>query len=611
MPSFVIWSVSGLENSLLALAVVGTATVLVVAALDDRLLTVHTAVVCGLLAGLAGLTRPDGIIYAAAYPLAVAVFARSDKGRRIVQMIVLSLATAAVPIASYLGWRLLQFGAWLPNTALAKGQTLPALSDLNKPTDLFGYVGWLGCGLFVAVVVLAFQRRSPTRTALTMLVIPFGLALVSYAVLATDWMTQFRFATPVWPLASLMLALALAETLRRPALRGRVVAAAVVALIAVVTINGWRRQSDTFLDRPTVSVCAVARNTGYTFNTYADRLGIRQGSLLAVDGGGTSLTSRLRFVDLSGLTDARIAGYWEDGDMEGLRDHVFDDVRPTFIRIWFGWDGIVPSGILDDPRLERDYVLIWGPPEGGGNWVRRDAVADDPVALERLQRRAPELAAAVDAPWAREQHGLVVRTHAPSLRPGRRPTHCAPDLSEGAREHDRRGSDCPINTEAVARSARRTTPMASSKTSHSLRQMTQRESGTNLFSLPLACRGSAVTVSIATRGSVRPSAGEPVGDLCLESLAVDGCRGDDADGCASGGLPNLVLDDRGMLAERGAEQVGVDAQPVRVHEGVVEATLWVLDPLHARPARTCPVQQGDLVGHLETDRAAACGCRGW
>ena len=50
----------------------------------------------------------------------------------------------------------------------------------------------------------------------------------------------------------------------------------------------------------------------------ADRLGIDDGSLLAVDGGGTALTSRLRFVDLSGLADARIARYWSDNDMAGL-----------------------------------------------------------------------------------------------------------------------------------------------------------------------------------------------------------------------------------------------------------------------------------------------------
>jgi hypothetical protein len=99
--------------------------------------------------------------------------------------------------------------------------------------------------------------------------------------------------------------------------------------------------------------------------------------------------------------------------MAGLRDHVFDDVRPTFIRVWIGWDGVGPSGILDDPRLQRDYVLVWGPREGGGNWVRRDAVTD-PSKLADLQQAAPQLAAAVDAPFAR---GVTQWWCGPALRP--------------------------------------------------------------------------------------------------------------------------------------------------------------------------------------------------
>jgi len=50
IPSFVIWTTSGLENALFALAVVTIAAVLVRAALDGRLLDTRTAVLCGGLA---------------------------------------------------------------------------------------------------------------------------------------------------------------------------------------------------------------------------------------------------------------------------------------------------------------------------------------------------------------------------------------------------------------------------------------------------------------------------------------------------------------------------------------------------------------------------------
>jgi hypothetical protein len=89
-----------------------------------------------------------------------------------------------------------------------------------------------------------------------------------------------------------------------------------------------------------------------------------------------ALGSRLRFVDLAGLTDPVIAGYWSTGDMAGLRDHVLDGVRPTFMRLWHGWNIPEGSGLFNDPRLARDYEALWSGPQGGVTLVRRDAVPD-------------------------------------------------------------------------------------------------------------------------------------------------------------------------------------------------------------------------------------------
>ena len=210
VPSFVIWTMSGLENSLFALAVVALAATLVRAAQAGRIFDVRTAVVCGALAALAALTRPDGLVYVAAYPIAVLVL-HGDGGRRAARMIATSLAAAFVPVAAYVAWRVVTFGSWLPNTAVAKQQGLPSLSDLNKPTDLAVSAGWLGSVLVVAFVVAAFRRPSSIRTPLLMLLIPLGLAVFAYSVLQADWMAELRFSTPVWPLASLALALSVAR----------------------------------------------------------------------------------------------------------------------------------------------------------------------------------------------------------------------------------------------------------------------------------------------------------------------------------------------------------------------------------------------------------------
>jgi len=424
IPSFVIWTTSGLENSFLALAVVTLAAALVRAGVDSRLLETRTAVLCGGLAALAALTRPDGAVFLAAHPIAVLVAGSSIALRSTRRAMLTSVAVGVAPLAAYLVWRLVTFGHWLPNTAAAKEQGLPGLSDLNKPADLVSYVGWLG---FLLLVVLAIQRGGRTAAGLRMLLIPLGLALVAYVVLAADWMAQYRFATPVWPLLALAFSVSLAEVLGALDRTARVATCGAVAMVAALALVSWRQQAEDFRVTPTVGVCYVARSTGYTFNVYADRLGIGEGSLLAVDGGGTSLTSGLEFVDLSGLGDEEIAGFWQDDDMAGLRDHVFEDVRPTFIRIWHGWAGVPRLQLLEDPRLAEDYAHVWGPPEGGGNFVRRDALADE-EALVALQQEAPGLAASVDAPYESDNMAWWC---GPTLRPpepGADPTAGVPSL---------------------------------------------------------------------------------------------------------------------------------------------------------------------------------------
>ena len=376
IPSFVIWTTSGLENALFALAVMVLAVVLARAAASGRLLDVDTALGAGGLAALAALTRPDGAIYVLAFPLAVALAMRRDDLRRSVKACAVGLVAFAVPIATYLGWRLVTFGDYLPNPARAKEQGLPTLTDLNKPAALIGYAGWLAVLLGIALVAVTLWRPSSTRTVVVALLVPLGLAVTSFAFLQADWMAQYRFATPVWPLAAIVVAVAAAHVLQHSTTRTRVIAAALGTVAAISSVAGYAAAENAFRIAPTTSICDIAQNTGYTFNGYADVLGIRDGSLLAVDGGGTSLTSRLRFVDLSGLADRRIARFWQDDDMTGLRNHIFDDLRPTFIKMFPGWSERDRLALVEDPRMARDYVLLRSGVPGSGHWVRRDALSD-------------------------------------------------------------------------------------------------------------------------------------------------------------------------------------------------------------------------------------------
>jgi hypothetical protein len=404
VPSFVIWTTSGLENALFALAVTALAAVLARAAVDGRLLTFNAALSSGVIAALAALTRPEGVVYAAAFPLAVALTVERRTLRRALQVCLAEATAFAVPVGTYLVWRLVTFGDYLPNTARAKEQGLPSVNDLGKPGDLAGYAGWLAVCLGVASVAVTLARPSPIRTAVTMVLVPLGLAMVSCALLQQDWMAQYRFATPVWPLAAITIALSVAHIAPRVSARGRILGTGLAALAVMSSLGAFWLSDKEFRVEPTVGVCNVAQNTGYNFNGYADILGVREGTLLAVDGGGTSLTSRLRYIDLSGLADRRIARFWQTDDMSGLRDYIFEDIQPTFIKLFHGWAQRDRLALMGDPRLARDYVLMFSGQAGGGEWVRRNVVSDGgSLAAAQL--------------WGRHTWNLVTERYPPGVPP--------------------------------------------------------------------------------------------------------------------------------------------------------------------------------------------------
>jgi hypothetical protein len=391
VPAFVIWTVSGLENALLAFAAAGLATVLVRAVAAGRLHAPWTAVWCGLLAALAALTRPDGLVYVAAFPIVVLLLLRRAELARAARAVALSVLAFAVPVGAYLAWRLATFGEYLPNTAIAKSQGLPGLAAATRPVELVSYVGWPAALLAVAAVGALVAR--PGQRAFVALLVPLALAVVAFGVLEPDWMGQLRFATPVWPLGALAGMSAAASVAPVLAPRARAIGALLAvgaALVSGLTLVGSARA---FRAAPTAPLCLVAENTGRAINAYADVVGARDAVLLAPDIGGAALVSDLRVVDVAGLADRRIARFWRTEDMAGLRDHVFDDVRPTFLTLNPDWARL--TGLLDDPRLAVDYVEIRTSPAGVTDRVRRDVLR--PGDLEALRVRATAAAAADDA----------------------------------------------------------------------------------------------------------------------------------------------------------------------------------------------------------------------
>ncbi|MEJ3658058.1 hypothetical protein WEH80_34350 [Actinomycetes bacterium KLBMP 9759] len=422
-PSFVIWVMSGLENSLLVAVVVWLVASMVPAVVSDQisdrfsdgsengLLGTRLAAWCGLLAAVAALTRPDGVIYAGAFPLVAIVLVRRDRLGRTALAVALSCAAFVVPFGAYLGWRVLTFGEWLPNTAIAKGQQLPTWESFLQPVELGAYAGWPVIGAAAVVVVAAFVRGGPSRRPMVAVLVPFLLALAAFTILQADWMAELRFATPVWALGALLTVLSAAQLAAAFWAGHRLLTAAGVVVLGAAAGSSapamWEASVE-FTDDPTIGVCVVAEHSGRMVNSYAAALGLPNAaapnpSVLAPDLGGSAMTSKLRVVDMVGLADADIARFWASENYSAFADHVFEVVEPTFIKaheFWFS-----EPGLDEDPRFERDYVAVASHGESFTDYVRRDAITD-PARFEALKVLAEtELVPAVERVWSLDSCG--------------------------------------------------------------------------------------------------------------------------------------------------------------------------------------------------------------
>ncbi|MFD0511787.1 hypothetical protein ACFQ0Q_17465 [Streptomyces aureus] len=292
---------------------------------------------------------------------------------RSVRALALHAGVVAVPYGAFLLWRHAVFGLWVPNTAVAKAQRTPELAQLAQTGDLLTYTGWAVAliGALCAGAVLA--RPGTARRALVALLVPLLLSLLAYGVLGRDWMALYRFATPVWVLAAAVAALSAVAVWEAEGARGRAVLVMALTGALVLAHTGQAAREASFRAHPTLSMCFVAERYGQVFNTYAERLGLRHATVALPDLGGTLLTTRLRVLDLAGLTDRRIADAYASGDMRALRDHVLRAERPELLHVHGAW--VNKPGLTAARLADAGYVPLYRQ-QNGGDFVRADAVRD-------------------------------------------------------------------------------------------------------------------------------------------------------------------------------------------------------------------------------------------
>ena len=396
IPSYVVWCFSGLENSLYGFLVAVIAAVTVRAIRDDRLTAMAPAITTGLIAFVAALTRPDGMIYVLAFPLVAILLVNRPTLVPTIRAAAVSVVAFAVPFGAFLVWRHAEFGRWVSNTAAAKSQSLApnaqTINAFNKIGDLVSYVGVVGVLVALVIVGLALGRPSDFRHRVVGLLVPFGLAIAAFGVLNADWMDQYRFATPVWALGALVVTACAYHLFSTTGVRIRAVAGLGIVVTLVTSLTLLKQDETAFRTNPTVPMCLVVGTAGQLINTMADMAHLpNSASYLGPDLGGSSMTLRLRAVDLAGLADARIADYRKAGDISGLAGYLFGDLRPDVIQAISAW-----KLVGWDPRLDTDYYFLSDTdPAQGGLYIRKSVVTG-PAMLDQLRATAQRRQAIAD-----------------------------------------------------------------------------------------------------------------------------------------------------------------------------------------------------------------------
>jgi hypothetical protein len=377
-PSLAVACVSGLETAPFTACVLGA----LAASMLGR--SRESAVLEGVLLAVAFLLRPDGAV-AAVLILTMHSWRerKAPEGSRRLLLAVAAGACVAVPLML---WKASYFGAWVPNTALAKvplhghGRFLSGLTYLTEYSTSHLEILAASCLLLLALKDRAF--RTPAI---------LGLGWISYVVTTGgDWIPHARFLIPVAPLGALALAAGIGQLLptglRRPAW------VTLPLVVAVAASADWTRI------RQEVRIATESSIHGReVVGGFLRRAAPPRASVAILDVGAVGWESRLRIVDTGGLADRDIGRMMHEGsgtyeghlffpgetDADRIAKHVVD-AKPEVIvlvlndelPVLLGRTGSHPRviqaaypqdrAILKDPRLREQYRYVCSTPYNQG-----------------------------------------------------------------------------------------------------------------------------------------------------------------------------------------------------------------------------------------------------
>jgi arabinofuranosyltransferase len=250
-----------------------------------------------LLFGLAALTRPEGLAYAGASLLYLAITHRRELGR-----ILLRWVPFGVLVAAHFAWRYSYYGDWLPNTFYAKSVPL-------VPRVAIGVTFYVGDFLqdygFLFLVAWFFAlRQGNRRLRYPLFMTAAGIAIV--ALTGGDWMERNRFLLPIIPLMCLITAEVVSRIHDQLVQRSRGLAEGVTAAVLILYL-GLNARGLASLYHYTTVRAAGYESAHMQLARWLDESLPPGSSVALMDVGIVGYYTDLRVLDITGLTDRTIA----------------------------------------------------------------------------------------------------------------------------------------------------------------------------------------------------------------------------------------------------------------------------------------------------------------
>jgi hypothetical protein len=408
--SFVVWTISGLENPLY-LFLVSVMLWWSMRILEGEI-GVRRGLWMGILAALIAMTRPDGLAYVLTLPAILIPAPATTWKRKGITLLTYGAAFVGL-YGLFIGFRLAYFGVPMPNTYYMKGG--PELQDVidlltvqpqiitNAQKLLESFVGrfndMLPLVLVAGTLYLLIARQWSGRAWAILVFLLCSLSV--YLLLPPDWMGEYRFATVFFFLSYLYSALIIEAIVNRlPSRIDTLVAIVLTAIAVTATFSLYAPRSEAFRQHPTVPFQNVRVRDADRFNWYKQTLGLETASVLMPDVGAMLYYSDLTVYDLAGLTDQAVARYLGTNiNRSGFYNYVFEIVTPTFIHTHGFWTQ--HTKLEDDPRFTELYVPIcaftdpwiqrnWGISRQSGDFILRSIAEAHLEDLEILRQGLDE-----------------------------------------------------------------------------------------------------------------------------------------------------------------------------------------------------------------------------